>query len=311
MKSAKLSSQYVFVTPAMAEWWLNEYRYEFQRRLTASVVDQWVKIIQRGDFMQDKEIKVVLYDKHRYLVNGQHRLNAVVKSGVGQYFNVTTVTVDTPEDLAAIYNTDDMNKPRSFDDVVRTRQLPELTGLTRSQLIKVQPCVSFIANGFIRKGTTNRQDYHLIADEIVKTYALPAESYFDAVNDGSSKRYSLTRTSVLSVGIMTFLQSAKRIPGGEQSVIDFWRGLAADDGLRRGDPRKVALEHIVTTQMPAGTSGQHGKETVSAEYQARYVANCFNKWVEGKTYSDVRGKPSTNIHDPFAPIKIAGTDFTG
>ncbi len=311
MKSAKLSSQYQFVTPATAERWLSEYQYEFQRRLTLPMVDKWVNIIQRGDFMQDKEIKVVLYDRHRYLVNGQHRLNAIVKSGVGQYFNITTVTVDTPEELAAIYNTEDMNKPRSFDDVVRTRRLPELTGLTRSQLIKVSPCVAYIANGFIRK-SERRFDYHSVADEIVKTYALPAESFFDAINDGASKKFNhLARSSVLSVGIVTFLQSAKRIPGGEQFIIDFWRGLAADDGLRRGDPRKVALEHIITTQMPAGTAGAPGRETVSPEYQSRYVANCFNKWVEGKTYSDARGKPSSNISDPFAPIKILGSDFTG
>ncbi len=310
MKSAKLSSQYQFVTPATAERWLSEYQYEFQRRLTLPMVDKWVNVIQRGDFMQDKEIKVVLYNQHRYLVNGQHRLNAIVKSGVGQCFNITTVTVDTSEELAEVYNTEDMNKPRSFDDVVRTRRIDELTGLTRSQLIKVSPCVSYIASGFVRKND-KRGDHHYIANEIVKTYALPADAYFDAINDGASNKFNhLSRTAVLSVGIVTFWQSSKRIPGGEQTVIDFWKGLAADDGLRRGDPRKVALEHILTTQMPAGTGNKPDKDTVSPEYQSRYVANCFNKWVEGKTFSDVR-KPSTSIYNPFAPIKIIGTNFTG
>lgn len=308
----RISSQYQLVTPATAKQWLENCRYPLQRKLRKDRIAMYAEIMRRGDWVQDKELKFACMDGKLYLVNGQHRLSAIVASGLPQMFNVITVHVGDNEQLAAIYNTEDNNIIRTFDDVVRTTLLPNVTGICRSDLSTLKAAVVYINDNFGVRRT--KIDSWLIASQIEKIYHEPFSYFLEAISGASEKRFSRTkkkfqRASVVSVAIVTYMESVKQF--GFSKVDAFWSGAAKDDGLKRGDPRKVMIEHITNTSMPSGRASMGGEDVVSAAYQSRYVASCFNRWIDGVDFLTDKRYSGPRISDALAPISIAGSSYKG
>lgn len=307
-----VKSEYAFVTPEIARLWIDAYKYDLQRRVSARRVKLYAGVMKRGAWKQDKEIKFAVVDDKKYLVNGQHRLHAIVSSNCGQHFNVSHVFVDDLDEVAEIYNTEDMLKGRTFDDITRTMQLPELTGIRRTDLLKLKAAITFIDGDFGYR-RENNADAWLIADRIVDDYSEAAGMFFEAISSAQRHGKSVkirdrfVRSCVLSVGVVTYLESANRY--GFQAIDDFWSGAASDDGLRRNDPRKVMLNRLVSTQMPSGTKSALGQEVEEPWHQARYVASCFNRWVSGDYFSERGGQPK--IESEVKPIQISGSKYDG
>lgn len=308
-----VSNQYLVVTPDMAKQWLSDYRYPLQRRPRKDKISMYAAIMRRGDWVQDKEIKLVQLNGKTYLVNGQHRLMAIMDCGLPQMFNVATVKVYTEEQLAAIYNTEDNNIGRTFDDVVRTTLLPNTTGISQSDLIKLKAAIIYI-NGRFGVDRKVRMDSWEIVSQIENVYHEPYSQFLESISGASERRNirmkrKLQRASVLSVALVTYMESAKQF--GFAKIDEFWGGAADDDGLRRGDPRKVMLEHIANTAMPTGRPSREESDTVSAAYQSRYVASCFNRWIEGSDFLMDKRSSGPRISDAGAPISIAGSSYKG
>jgi hypothetical protein len=105
----------------------------------------------------------------------------------------------------------------------------------------------------------------------------------------------------MAVGLVTFDESSAVY--GDKKIEEFWLGLGKDDGLRIGDPRKAARVYLFEeSSRPRLELGGSVKQA----YTARYVANCFNAWIEGRNIrnSAVRG-------DALSPIFIRGSRFKG
>ncbi|PYJ11254.1 MAG: hypothetical protein DMF06_03320 [Verrucomicrobia bacterium] len=133
----------------------------------------------------------------------------------------------------------------------------------------------------------------------MREYAIAASIYVELIA-GASGRISnlLRRAASMAVGIVTIDESISVF--GDKKVEDFWTGIAKDDGLHLVDPRKVAHTHLIETSMRGGKG-----KNASPYYSARYIANCFNAWVEGREIK------FTRVNDAKAPILIAGTSFKG
>ena len=306
-----IDSQYMMVTPSIAQQWLVDYRYPLQRRPRKAKIAMYASIMKRGDWQQDKELKLVKLDGSTYLVNGQHRLHALAECGVPQMFNVVTVTVSDESQLAAIYNTEDNNITRTFDDVMRTTLLPNTTGISQWDLSKLKPAIIYIRGGFGVDRAVSADSWE-IASLIENVYGEPYAAFLEAIAGAKESRINRTkrkfqRASVLSVALVTYMESVNQF--GIAKIDEFWSGAANDDGLRRGDPRKVMLEHLTNTAMPSGRPSAAGLTTVSPAYQSRYVASCFNRWISGTDFSVTGRSSGPKISDAKSPIVIAGSSY--
>ena len=275
---------------------LEECRYERQRRLKEWHVEFLAEEMKVGRFKPLTPIELVEFDGKSYLVDGQHRLSAVVKCGISQEFVVIKRKVDSLSDVADAYRYTDIGATRTFSDAARTLYLGEEFGLIERQLNNVAGAGHFIHNGFQRPTERVPQDKRI---DWVRAHGKAGSVYYDYVAGGVR---TLDRVPSLAVGLITLEQSSKVL--GESVIKSFWQGIAQDDGLKKGDPRKVALDHLRKTVI-AGTRLGQGMEMTTAAYSSRCLANCFNAHARRESIT------FTRVYDYNAPITIVGSIYKG
>jgi hypothetical protein len=102
----------VWVTPEIAQEWLS-HRAVFQRKISKDAVSRYAAAMRNGDWKFVKGL-VIQITPDGYVLDGQHRLAAVVQSGIPQWFMV------------------DFNAVRSNFEVIdrgRTRNLSQLASM--------------------------------------------------------------------------------------------------------------------------------------------------------------------------------------
>lgn len=77
----------VLVTPKMATKWLEEFNYDDNRPISKVWVDYLSRQMEKGLWKPNGE--PLIFDTEDILINGQHRLSAVVQSGKTIRFDVT------------------------------------------------------------------------------------------------------------------------------------------------------------------------------------------------------------------------------
>lgn len=82
----KLQSEVKTVSPAMAKTWLSEGRHN--RNLKPTVVAKYAEAMKRGEWVLHHQ--GIAFDTTGVLMDGQHRLHAIIEAGVPVKLNVTT-----------------------------------------------------------------------------------------------------------------------------------------------------------------------------------------------------------------------------
>jgi hypothetical protein len=286
------------VTPEMAAGWQSECALTYQRKLRDPVAEYYSQEMLRGDW----DLTTVLsfgrvLDGPWKLVDGQHRLSAVIRSSTTQPFVLKYVTYKTEEDLANAYARTDQGAKRTPNDQARAWALAERYGLFPEWVGRFTAGVRFVSDKFgWRNFRPHPTELHALMDE----YAEAMRGFYN-VGGNTSKlmRNPMRRSATVAVGLVTFRFSANIY--GIETVEKFWEGISLDDGLHRGDPRKTAHDHLLGTRMGFGS----GKgPSISPAYSSRWLASCFNAHVENRNLYDA--KP-----DPTKPIKINGSPFNG
>lgn len=289
------------VTPQMAETWLKQCKYERQRNVRPHHVEFLAEEMRRGNFRQGTQIHFTEYEGKLHLVNGQHTLSAIIKSDLPQILDIC----QTDEDPSVAYYRHDNGLKRTPADMFSAMYIAEEFGITKTQTNALGAAVRFIAQNFKQKPTRSERVTVVHPDDqlgLMREYGEYAEAYFDiAAGRPKHMRSSVERAATLSVALVTLRYA---YPTMGDVVTDFWKGAIFDDGLSAGDARKAANVHLLTTGMGGGGQG-YTIQTKTSEYSARYIARCWNAWVEKREIS------FTKVLDQFAPIIIRGTPFTG
>lgn len=296
------STYFVQMTPALAQKWIEEYRYQKQRILRKWRVNQIAASMSAGEWIPAYPMQICWLNGRRICTDGQHRQNAVIESGTTQTFTVIELLCDSEADVERVYYKTDRNLTRNTSDIYRTISLADDLGMTNREVARFGSAITSIYSNFSNvSNSTGLSDEHRL--ELMREFGESAGIYFEAMtNTQELMRDRLYRASVIGVGIATIRYAPRQF--GPDKVRDFWRGIADGDLLRRGDPRYVAREHLLTTSIGHGKSGK----SVTSEYQARYIASCFNAWVDNRMFATERGGPKV---DASAPITICGTPWNG
>lgn len=100
------------ITPELAEVWLGK-NAEFQRKLRQSIVNRYARDMERGEWVPTHQ--GVAFDCKGRLIDGQHRLAAIVKSGVSIEMPVARNT------SARAFDHVDLGFARTTAEVLRAR----------------------------------------------------------------------------------------------------------------------------------------------------------------------------------------------
>lgn len=301
MKNHKV--EIVDVTPSHANDLLNSCSYQYQRAVNEKHVDFLAQEMSRGRFSPTAQVVIASTPNgRRFLINGQHTLRAICKSGTTQKLTMFFELFETEREVAEEYGKLDVGKPRTFMDQLSPLNLTEEFGLNITNLRALVSASKMIASNFGDSSLRVRAHVDDV-ERISREYANAAHDFF-SIGRCDSVVKSVYRAATVSVGLVTYKFSSKIY--GKEKIDDFWQGAIFDDGISRGDPRKVVHEHFLFVGMTGSStsSGQFSKH-MSAAQSARYIARCFNDFVDGK--QSIRPQVPSGVE----PMVIKGSPFHG
>lgn len=235
----RISSDIVMVDSKKAQALRDACDFEgHQRDINELNVDRLASEQEAGRFVPGTAITFcVLPNKEMILVNGNHTLEAITKSG--QTIPLTFIYIQVPDREAAgmIYARFDIHKGRTWRDAARAVGVGEVPYID-----KAVSAVGFILSGF-RNDSQNvlarfsRDARFNMLHEYDKALAVISPILDNAI---PAIRRCLVRQPVLAVAMYTMRYRS-------DAATSFWTGIASDDGLATGDPRKTLLRYLQTS----------------------------------------------------------------
>lgn len=299
------SVRLMVVTPEIATQWLASYNYDHQRPISSLHVRFLAEEMRRGAFKQDTTIEISSTSEKKYLTDGRHRLTALVSANVSQRFVVVNRILPNEDDIAKDYTRTDKGRRRTITDDYRVLDLTLELGLTSTQLNKFGAAIALILDNFrqVKQGGLHPDDRL----RVMREYADSCGAYLEITAGCKQEiRAGVNRAATMAVALVTYQYSSR--VHGIAKVDEFWRGAVFDDGLRIGDARKLAHEHMLFAGMSGGYYGMKFREIVTPSYSSRYIATCFNEYVAGHPRKQI-SIPKDKVFDP---IKIDGySPFNG
>ena len=101
------------VTPDEARRMLLDMRYDHQRPLRQGRVRAYAEEMRNGTFRELTQLFIAIYHGRHIILDGQHRLNAVVLAEKPQLFTIVEKDVENEAELARIYSTTDIGTRRT------------------------------------------------------------------------------------------------------------------------------------------------------------------------------------------------------
>lgn len=267
------------VTPEMAKKMLETCIFENQRQVRVYHVHRLASEMTGGRFWPGTSIHFVQTPTGNVLVDGQHRLAAVIESGMPIEFTVVTHENGYENSVAKAYTRLDAGLPRTVEDKFRAYDLAEKTGFTPTKLQRVASAAQLIAAGYTSPQRGGRLAYDDLQAAIIY-YSQYARQYFEIVNESpDSISDSLLRGSSVALGITT-------LAGCDDVAvaIDFWRGVAFDDGLHVGDPRKMLNRWLIESSERGG----HKVGGAKTWQSCRVIASVWDAFIQKREVKLIR-----------------------
>lgn len=290
------------ISPAEAERMLAVYRYPRQRPLTEWHWKNLAREITKGTF-DPGVVKLArcLETGETYLLDAQHRLQAVAHAGVTQRFTLATYTHATLREVEEHYDRIDQGKRRYLRELPSFQRLAEEQSLTRPQMERLTSAIRLIQARFVPYATRENPELISLAGRLadVPKWAPLARKYFRAIgwhpNDEDRKRHrrssapmALKLSPFLAVGLITLEQQPERAQV-------FWERVAAMLGFEALTGEHHMVQYMVNERY----------KTRPAEEVARYVGYYWTVAYQEQTRQFPR-PPAIS-----APIVIGGTTWDG
>ena len=245
-----------------ASFILKYMNYPLNRKQDSRVVKSYKEAMMEGNWMRPIDISFVavpvdtvpskfksgigrIKNWQYFLVNGQHRLQAVWDSNTQQTANVTILNVEHWDDIGKIYSSfdTDIRKRTTSQILAAANVTPILNAKYRNSVYKNNAlrAMAYIVNRFELVNPT-LYSVSISSPKLLDEMAGWEDElieYFDIVSsiDSTSHRKYLGAPIIIALGIIT-------LRNNHGNAINFWRGVADRSNLHPDDPRKVLADWI-------------------------------------------------------------------
>lgn len=270
------TSNVISVSPALARNLRDTCHFELQRPISEGNVKRLAHEMEAGRFIPGLQVYLcVLPDGRKAIVNGNHTLEAVARSGISLLLTITEQPVATIEEAGRIYAVFDTQKVRSWSDSLRGVGKEEVPFGTR-----LVSAVALIERKF--SGTTQKNASRPERLDAVDRYLEAASRLQEAVHGGTTEATNMMRRAgILSVALETSLHQPSM-------SIEFWGRVAHDDGLKKGDPEKALLSWLRNQGNTSGTGSQVA--------HARAAALAWNAAFKGEAREMIKPNAMTEFY---------------
>jgi hypothetical protein len=300
----EIASTVRLIGPQEAAQMLETMKYEHQRTVSRRHVALLASEMEAGRFVGATTIRIAYLGDKAHLIDGQHRLSAIVASKRPQIFTVIEENAPSADYIAWAYGNLDTGRGRAPSDLYRPMGLHDQLDLTPTQINSLSAAVDILAGGMARAKPEVRPN-KAERMRVITLYA-PYMRELSVLISGAPKivARSLGRGYVVAVALVSLRWRAEiRHPettNKGSSAALFWRGAATDDRLASKDPRKLVHRHLTVTSMKADSVRSNGNANTTSAYGARYIANCYNAYMKGES------RAQTKVFDETAPFKMIG-----
>ena len=269
------------ITPEQAERWLTQFRYEHQRPINKRHVAFLASEMRKSRFSPHTTIKIAQLGEEKFIIDGNHRLHAVVESKKPVHFSVKLIPFPSMEEIAKEYIRTDINRKRTLDEAVSIARLHEIIGVPAKYIRKASAAVRVLRNNF---GTTGGgipavsnedhiRDILTWKDEIAASYRL--------INGRAQRIYAGENTRRTMLAVLLYVLRYQK-----EKALMFFSNVYADDGLRQGTPEKALADYLKTFRAAGGTT----IGGVTMAYDLTYVASCWNRFYAGSNAKKILPK---------------------
>ena len=277
------------ITPRMAEEWLGS-QFKGQRGLRDHHVILLAQEMENGTFIAHSSIVFAELNNVSHLIDGQHRLNAIVLYDKPVRMPVLRKTATSMKQVQEWYASIDQGLRRTARDAIRAQGIPQELELSERHAGRLSGAVKLIATGFadvtaknaaVRAAGRVQARSNAAVSGLMRLWSKEARTYFSLIHGGEpTNMYLFDRAPVVACGLLTI----RHMP---DKAADFWREIARDSGLSREDARKRFLVFLRDKkERPPGV--------------VRGFAPAWRAFVEGRSLDLLRPEKSTS------PIMIKG-----
>jgi hypothetical protein len=287
-QTLKISEGRQVITPLLAQQILDQAPYEGQRKFQEEHAEKWVFFIQGGTFLRDQGISFGRLNGRLYLLNGQHRLRAVVKSGKAISFDITIFECQIEQELSDHYKRFDTESlPRSTKDIIRGDSMisEEMPGQYVQRVCEAIPWIE------ARFKHIAKRKMPIIArikeQRLMLAHQWEREAKLYRV---LSKGITAVKTNRFYSGV-TLACALVTLRFAPEEAETFWKKAIQNDGLHKGDPARCLLD---TWDARGRSLTQYQKGHVAAlAYNAHYrgesmhrihIPNDVDIYLEGTPY---------------------------
>lgn len=282
------------VTPDIAQAWVKNAVYENQRNLTKDVVTRYALLMGKGEWgLSESNIILGVVNGSEHLMNGRHRINAVIESDTTQKFNVEYRHYDNHGQMDAAYALMDQHSRRTALNAYTALGTASMLGVETRLMRSLDGAMSLIAQDFMPHSGGHMRNgelaSHIVRHEAMLRLKAPiyaAGRSFDGATAATYRWYM--RAPILAVAVVTFAFAP------EKAVV-FWKDVCENDGLMRGTGQHALHEYLSTHKMSA-------LEDRVGHAKAAQV--CWNAFCEDRILRVIR-------FEYDAPFTIKGTPWNG
>lgn len=262
----KIVTETEYVTPERAKYYLS-LRTEKERALGKRRVESMARDMEKGRWYQTGQ--PISFDSDGHLVDGQHRLSALLESGLkGMEFQVQRGLSD---DAISVLDTGARRSTKDFFQMEGHSYASSLASASRHVFVYMETG-TFVGG---RLAVT-------VSDQREVLRAFPElEQYV--------KAYAFQKLPIqLPSAALAALHVLFRTVGPKSKADEFFEGLVSGEGLAKGDPRLTARNYI--TRRSWGFAGQSAA-WCSDKFPIRAMAviiMAWNRWRAGETYNTVQ-----------------------
>lgn len=278
------------ITPNLAQRILDEANFSGQRPIARHHVKLLTHIMQDRRWQSGGQLAFCRLNGFLMLTNGQHRMQAVVDSGIAQEFQILITQCDTLEQVEADYHRHDIiARKRSVAEIMTSTTMGQESGLPKAFLSKMYDAASILSSdlqyvNYASDPARQRDvDYRLA---VVSEWIGEARLYNQLIQSAPAH----VRSKLINAGVMAVALVTIRYQPAKASL--FWRGIAEDDGLRKGDPRKTLLQDFDIRKV---NSGAHLQRVVPA-------ITAWNAFYENRNIQIIRVSEASLIVVRGTPI---------
>lgn len=290
------------VTPETAERYLKLCAFAHQRPVRINRVNEYAEYMRKGEWQALSVLQFAVVGNTQYLLDGQHRLQAVIASQHPQTFLIVSERMESAERAALRYAAIDTGMNRTVGDAMRVLGLAEEVDIAESYLRYIDAAAKFLVAGCEdAKIHSSRRDQYMAKSrtaiaERIREWAPYARRYMQCYE--GKRNWSrgifvpIVSRAFFAIGLATFRYQPLKAQM-------FWSAVMRGEGLTANSPeyqcRELAVERL-------GSRGTRGDAVLTA----RRVAACWNYFFDDKAFMD---KVRARRED--LPIFIAGTPWKG